>query len=84
MNRDTAILQISTVSTGYNLPTTIIDRYKAKPKTKHVKKQIQKRHMNGEGGHLADVNGSARNVDFGSLWYFKFQQRPQDITCQPR
>jgi hypothetical protein len=83
MNRDTAILQISIASTWYNLPTTIIKRYKAKSKTNHVKKQIQKRNMNGEGGHLADANGSRRNVKFGSLQYFKFQQLPQDITCQP-
>ena len=82
MNRDTAVLQISAASTGYNLPTTIIKRYKAKSKTNHDKKQIQKRNMNGEGGHLADANGSRRNVKFGSLQYFKFQQLPQDITCQ--
>jgi hypothetical protein len=36
-------------STGYNLPTMIINLYKAKPKTKQFKKQIQKRNINGEG-----------------------------------
>jgi hypothetical protein len=37
-------------STCYNLPTTIIKRYKAKPKTKQFKKKIKKCNINGEGG----------------------------------
>ena len=63
------ILALPYASTGYNLPTTIINPYKAKPKSKQFQKQIQKRNLNGErgeGGGLADANGSTRNAEFGS------------------
>ncbi len=41
---------LPSASTGYYLPVMIIDRCKAKPKSKQFKKQIQKHNINGEEG----------------------------------
>jgi hypothetical protein len=58
---------LSAASTSYNLPTTIINPYKAKSKTRQFNKQIHKRNINWEGGgrYLADANGSTCNAEFG-------------------
>ncbi len=46
----------------------MINRHRAKPKTKHFKNQIHKRNLNGEGGgtSLTPTEVHARKAEFGS------------------